>query len=242
MAATESPRSAERGLRADAVRNRQRIVAAARQIFEEQGLDAPLDEVAERAGVGAGTLYRRFPTREELVEAAFAEELTQVGAIAEEALLCEDPWTGFTTFVERLCGAMAADRGISDLLVLRLPNSRVAAGSCERQNRAVGELVRRAQEAGALREDVVPEDVLLFLMANAGVIEVTRGAAPTRGGAWWRSCWRRAGRSTPVRCRPRRPRCRPSARCWGTRRPRACGRRAARTAASADRTAGPVRC
>ncbi|MFI8182642.1 TetR/AcrR family transcriptional regulator [Actinacidiphila glaucinigra] len=194
MAATESPRSAERGLRADALRNRRRIVAAARQIFEERGLDAPLDEVAERAGVGAGTLYRRFPSREELVEAAFAEELTRVGAIAEEALLCEDPWTGFSTFVERLCGAMAADRGISDLLVLRLPNSRVAAGSCERQNRAVGELVRRAQEAGVLREDVVPEDVLLFLMANAGVIEVTRGAAP--------HAWRRLVAFLLEACRP----------------------------------------
>ncbi|MGW3248126.1 TetR/AcrR family transcriptional regulator [Streptomyces sp. NPDC001070] len=194
MAATESPRTAERGLRADALRNRQRIVEAARQIFEERGLDAPLDEVAERAGVGAGTLYRRFPSREELVEAAFAQELTQVGAIAEEALVCEDPWLGFTTFVERLCAAMAADRGLGDLLVLRLPTSQTAARSCERQSRAVSELVRRAQEAGALREDFVPEDVLLFLMANAGVIEVTRDAAP--------HAWRRLLAFLLEACRP----------------------------------------
>lgn len=194
MAATESRRSAERGLRADALRNRQRIVAAARGIFEERGLDAPLDEVAERAGVGAGTLYRRFASREELVEAAFAEELAQVEAIAEEALLCEDPWTGFSTFVERLCAAMAADRGVSDLLVLRLPTSTMGAAFCDRQNRALARLVRRGQEAGALRADVVPEDVLLFLMANAGVIEVTRDAAP--------HAWRRLVAFLLEACRP----------------------------------------
>lgn len=178
MAATESVKTAGRGLRADALRNRQRIVAAARQIFEEQGLDAPLDEVAERAEVGAGTLYRRFPTREELVEAAFEDELRKVAAITEEALLCEDPWTGFSTYVERLCAAMATDRGLSDLFTVRLPNSQVAAGLCDRQSEALARLVRRAQEAGALRDDFVREDVFLFLMANAGVTQVTRCAAP----------------------------------------------------------------
>ncbi|WP_105971301.1 TetR/AcrR family transcriptional regulator [Streptomyces geranii] len=178
MAATESVRAGGRGLRADALRNRQRLVAAARQIFEEQGLDAPLDEVAERAGVGAGTLYRRFPTRAELVEAAFEDELRRVTAIAEEALRCEDPWTGFSTYVERLCGAMAADRGLSDLFTVRLPNSQVASALCDRQSAALAKLVRRAQEAGALRADFVPEDVFLFLLANAGVAQVTRCAAP----------------------------------------------------------------
>ena len=193
MAATESGR-VERGLRADALRNRQRIVEAARQIFEERGLDAPLDEVVERAGVGAGTLYRRFPTREGLVEAAFEDELLKAAAIAEEALRCEDPWVGFSTFVERLCAAMASGRGFSDLLILRLPTSQVAAKACERQTRAVDELVLRAQEAGVLREDFVSEDILLFLMANAGVAQVTRCAAPY--------AWRRLVAFLLEACRP----------------------------------------
>jgi AcrR family transcriptional regulator len=178
MAATESVKTTGRALRADALRNRQRIAAAARQIFEEQGLDAPLDEVAERAGVGAGTLYRRFPTREELVEAAFEDEWRKVAVIAEDALRCEDPWTGFSTYVERLCGAMATDRGLSDLFIVRLPNSQVAAAVCDRQDDALKKLVRQAQEAGVLRDDFVPEDIFLFLLANAGVTQVTRCAAP----------------------------------------------------------------
>ncbi|WP_369031837.1 MULTISPECIES: TetR/AcrR family transcriptional regulator [Streptomyces] len=204
MAATESAKAGERGLRADALRNRQRIVAAARRIFEEQGLDAPLDEVAERAGVGAGTLYRRFPTRGELVEAAFEDELRSVAAITEEALRCADPWVGFSTYVERLCEAMATDRGLSDLFTLRLPDSEVATILCDRQSEALTRLVRQAQEAGALRDDFVPEDVLLFLLANAGVVKVTRCAAPH---AWRRlvaflltAC--RADRTDPLPAAP----------------------------------------
>ncbi|MER5432274.1 helix-turn-helix domain-containing protein [Streptomyces sp. NPDC002588] len=194
MAATERAKTAGRGLRADALRNRQRIAEAARQIFEEQGLDAPLDEVAERAGVGAGTLYRRFPTREDLVEAAFEDELRRVAVIAEEALLCDDPWTGFSTYVERLCAAMATDRGLSDLFTVRLPTSEVAATLCDRQSEALTKLVRRAQEAGALRDDFVPEDILLFLLANAGVTQVTRCAAP--------HAWRRLVAFLLSACRP----------------------------------------
>ncbi len=177
---------------------------AARQIFEEQGLDAPLDEVAERAGVGAGTLYRRFPTREDLVEAAFEDELLRVAAITEEALRREDPWAGFCMLVERLCAAMATDRGLSDLLTVRLPTSQVAATMGERHAQALTQLVRRAQEAGVLREDFVPEDIFLFLMANAGVTQVTRHAAPH---AWRRliayllaAC--RAGHSEPLPAAP----------------------------------------
>jgi AcrR family transcriptional regulator len=194
MASTESTQVLGRGLRADALRNRQRILEAARQIFEERGVDAPLDEVAERASVGAGTLYRHFPTRRALVEAAFEKELVKVAAIAEEASQCEDPWVGFSTYLERLCSAMATDRGLSDLLLLEIPNSEEVTGACRRQARAQAELLRRAQEAGAVRDDLVPEDVFLFLVANAAVTQMTRLAAP--------HAWRRLVALLLEACRP----------------------------------------
>ncbi|MER6353835.1 hypothetical protein ABT186_18895 [Streptomyces sp. NPDC001634] len=116
---------------------------------------------------------------------------------------CDDPWIRFSTFVERICGAMATDRGFSDLVVSVLPTSRTAGSLCKRRNRALSALVRRAQEAGALRENFVPEDVMLFLMANAGVVQVTHAPAPH---AWRRLVaflLRRAGRETRDHCPPR---------------------------------------
>jgi AcrR family transcriptional regulator len=169
--------TAGRALRADAAQNRQRLAQAAREVFRERGLDAPLDEIACRAGLGPGTLYRRFSTREELVKAAFEDEWVNWEAVAEDALQCEDTESGFSMFIERICCAMAADRGFCDLIISKLPTSG-AESFCERWTSTLRALVRRGQEAGALREDLVVEDVLLFLMANAGVMQVTRDAAP----------------------------------------------------------------
>ncbi|WP_210583210.1 TetR/AcrR family transcriptional regulator [Streptomyces sp. GESEQ-35] len=194
MAATDDARTSDRSLRADAVRNRLRIVEAAQALFEERGIDVPLDEIAERAEVGAGTLYRRFPTREDLLEAVFEDELRKWATIAEEALACEDPWVGFSTFIERICATMATDRGFSDLIIMKLPTSQVTASLCARQTRALADLVLRAQEAGALREDFVVEDIFLFLMANAGVSQVTHCAAP--------HAWRRLVAFLLEACRP----------------------------------------
>jgi AcrR family transcriptional regulator len=165
-------------LRADAQRNRERIVDAARVIFQERGLDVPLEEIADRAGVGIATLYRRFPTREELVAAVFEAQLHAYATLAEEALEASDAWTGFCGFVERLCAMQAADRGFADVATMRLPRSETAARLRERAHQAAAELIRRAQQAGELREDFVPEDILLLLMANAGVVQVTGDAAP----------------------------------------------------------------
>ncbi|WP_432194303.1 TetR/AcrR family transcriptional regulator [Streptomyces sp. bgisy027] len=194
MAATESTPNVRRTLRADALRNRQRILEAARQIFQEWGVDAPLDEVAERAGVGAGTLYRRFPSRVALIEAVFEEELAKVAAIGEEALRCEDPWVGFSTYFERLCGAMAVDRGLGELFLLRMPASDALEGVCESQSRALADLLLRAQEAEAVRDDLVPEDLFLFLIANGAVTQMTRCAAPY--------AWRRLVALLLDSCRP----------------------------------------
>ena len=100
MTARQQPR---RRLRADAVRNRDAIVAVAREVFAEQGLEAPLELIAARAGVGIATLYRRFPTREKLVAAALTEKVAEYAEAAEQALAVADPWSGFAGFVQRIC-------------------------------------------------------------------------------------------------------------------------------------------
>jgi AcrR family transcriptional regulator len=105
-----------RGLRADAARNRAAILAVARDVFAEQGLEAPLEVIAARAGVGIATLYRRFPTREKLVAAALVEKIAQYAQAAEQALEVPDPWAGFAWFVQRICELQACDRGLGDLL------------------------------------------------------------------------------------------------------------------------------
>ncbi len=160
-------------LRADAERNRLALVAAAREVFGERGLDAPLDEIARRAGVGNATLYRRFPSRHDLVAAVFADTLRDVLAVMHRSLADPDPWNGFRDYVSFVCGLQSADRGLADLLTTRL----TGAPELEelRAQAYVGfvRLVDRARAAGALRTDYVPEDLVLLLMANAGLVRRT---------------------------------------------------------------------
>ena len=176
------PRSA-RGLRADATRNRVAILTAARQVFAEQGLQAPLEEIARRADVGIATLYRRFPTRERLVAAALIEKITQFEKAASEALAESDPWDGFAALVRRICELQANDRGLSDLLSMTLPASEEVERLRAKAHSHVAELVGRAKDAGRLRPDFAAEDLLLVLIANAAVAHVTGTDAPD---AWRR--------------------------------------------------------
>jgi AcrR family transcriptional regulator len=179
-AATADDKAARGGrpLRVDAERNRKRIIDAARGAFAERGLGVALEEIADRAGVGIGTLYRRFPTREELVAATFDAGLTAYAEAAERAAEAGDAWAGFRALVEWICTRQAEDRGFTDALTMTLPACAGADQACDRASRAMAALVHRAQEQGALREDLVPEDVLLLIIANAGVVHVTRAAAP----------------------------------------------------------------
>jgi len=172
-----------RRLRADATRNRAAILAAAREVFAEHGLRAPLEEIARRAGVGIATLYRRFPAREHLVAAALVEKVTQYADAAEQALAVPDPWDGFASYVRRICELQADDRGLSDLLSITLPGDEHVEQLRARANDHVIELVERAKSAGQLRQDFVGEDLLLLLIANATVVRVTGADAPD---AWRR--------------------------------------------------------
>jgi AcrR family transcriptional regulator len=111
---------AEVRLRADAARNREAIVATAREVYGQRGLDAPLDDIARTAGVGNATLYRHFPSRCALVAAAFAETLHLVIDQAARVLEDPDPWSGFAGQVSFLCQPQAGDRGLADLLTTQV--------------------------------------------------------------------------------------------------------------------------
>jgi AcrR family transcriptional regulator len=166
-------------LRADARRNRERIVDAARIVFAEDGLGASLNEVARRAGVGLATLLRRFPTRDLLVAAALGDRMGDFAALVEIALQDPDPWHGFCGLVESVCALQAGDRGFTEVLTQAVPG-----GGQFEELRGVTyermlELFDRAKATGKLRADFSPHDFPMLLMANAGVVTATAGLAPT---------------------------------------------------------------
>ncbi len=162
-------------LRTDAARNREAIVEAARAVFAEQGLDAPLDEIAKRAGTGNATLYRRFPTRSDLVAAVFAERMAAHVRAVETALDDDDPWNGFASYVRAVAAMQAEDRGIADLVTMDLSSAPEIEQLRAHAYDGVVQLIGRAQDAGVLRADFTDQDVVLLLMANAGLVERAHG-------------------------------------------------------------------
>jgi AcrR family transcriptional regulator len=167
-----------RPLRRDAVANRERIVAAARATFSAQGIEAPVEEIARRAGVGIGTLYRRFPTKEDLVDAVFEDTLSEFERAAEEALAAEDAWLGFRTFLERAFALHAENRGLKDVALTSAPGRVHAEAGRARMRPLIRRVVERAQAQGVLRADFRPEDVPVLFWAIARVIEATAPVAP----------------------------------------------------------------
>ncbi len=165
-------------LRADAERNRERIVAAAQEVFAEWGLNAALEKIARRAGVGIATLYRRFPTRANLIAASFERKMADYAAAAEQALDDPDPWSGFCWLINRICAMQAADAGLKDLITMRFPTSSPAEELRNRALQNLEQLIARAQGQGTLRSDFASSDVPMLLFANAGVVTATRDSAP----------------------------------------------------------------
>lgn len=174
---------AETPLRIDARRNRERIIAAAQQAFAARGLDVPMDDIARRAGVGVATLYRRFPTRSDLIAGAFEAKMTAYAEAVERALAEPDPWIGFCGYVERICSMQAEDRGFTHVLTMTFPRAKDFEAVRNSSHAGLVQLLDRAKAAGALRPDFVPEDIVMVLMANAGVVGATGDAAPD---AWRR--------------------------------------------------------
>jgi AcrR family transcriptional regulator len=185
MTSTAGPAAgpAERPLRKDAERNRKRILQAAAAVFSERGLDASLDDVARRAGVGVGTVYRRFPDKETLVAELFQDRVDDLVAVAEEACAADDPWTGLVAFLEHTAATMSGDLGLRQMMLFATYGTDRVAYARERMRPVVARLVARAQEAGQLRADFSATDVpmIAFMLSKA-----TEYAAPARPGLWQR--------------------------------------------------------
>jgi AcrR family transcriptional regulator len=165
--------------RADAERNRARILAAASELFAERGLDASMPDLAERAGVGIGTVYRAFPDKDHLLGAVMAERLRWLADQVEAAVAADDPWEAFTDVIWKGATLHVKDRAYHQCMraAIELPEVRVARG---RTLDAFQRLIDRAQAEGVMRDDVVAEDIPM-LMAGVGL---SRAAGP--GAAWER--------------------------------------------------------
>jgi AcrR family transcriptional regulator len=164
--------------RVDARRNRARLLAAARELLPSEGVEVPVREIARQAGVGVATLYRHFPTREDLVDAVLEEEFDQYVAIAEDALAEADAWTGFTRFIEQALVLHARNRGLKDVVEARGRGRERAAAMRRRIAPLLERLVEQAQAEGTLRADFTPRDVVLVFWGTDRVIELAGDLAP----------------------------------------------------------------
>jgi AcrR family transcriptional regulator len=153
----------ERPLRADARRNREKVLAAARATFSEHGREAQMDDVARRAGVGVGTVYRHFPTKEALIEALMVDSFQAIAAAARNALEIEDPWEAFASVLWRGAEIMAGDRALSEVFASIPGAMDQAMPTVEGLQASMVELLRRAQDAGVLRADAVVDDIPMIM-------------------------------------------------------------------------------
>ncbi len=165
-----------RPLRRDAQRNRDALLAAARQLFCDHGLEAPLEEVARQAGVGIGTLYRHFPSRVDLLDAVLADAVQAHVDAAEQALAIDDPWDGFAFYLEETGRLQAADRGLNDAMGMRFPRAATVEAVKARMFDLVAQVVERAQRSGQLRADLTLEDLALVTWANTRILQAGRAA------------------------------------------------------------------
>lgn len=160
---------AEKPLRRDAEENRQRLLAAAREVFAEQGLDSTMDEVAERAGVGVGTAYRRFANKEELIDALFSERIGEIAAIMDRANAEPDAWQGIVTYLEQTVALSAGDKGLREVMLSSPHGHEFVDAARERLEPQTDELVARAHEAGVLRPGVEATDLVMVVLMLAQI-------------------------------------------------------------------------
>ena len=128
--------------------------------------------------MGIATLYRRFPSRANLIAASFERKMADYAAAAEHALDNPDPWTGFCWLINKICAMQAADAGLKDLIAMRVPASSAVDELRNRALQSLEHLIQRAQRQGTLRSDFVSADVPMLLFANAGIVTATRDEAP----------------------------------------------------------------
>jgi AcrR family transcriptional regulator len=169
--------------RRDAQERRDKLLAAAQREFAAHGVDASLEKIARDAGVAIGTLYRHFPTRLDLLMAAFKPRLQEFLDGAAKALEMDDPWEGFVCYLENLFGVQAGDRGFNDFLSRRFPGNADTERIHDQMCRQIEDVLTRAQEAGEARPDITQADIVNLIWSNGRMIDATSTTAPN---AWRR--------------------------------------------------------
>jgi AcrR family transcriptional regulator len=171
-----------RTLRRDARRNRERLLESACELFARTGIEVSVEEIARCAGLGVGTVYRHFATKEELIDAVLENSYAELVSVAEAAAAEKDAWAGFTSFLEQTLTLYAANRALKDVIG-RAHLSARAEAMRDRMQPLLRRLVKRAHEQGELRQDFTPADLAILLWAVFGVVERTEAVAP---GHWRR--------------------------------------------------------
>jgi AcrR family transcriptional regulator len=178
MSRDTCPVATARPLRRDAELNRQKIIAAAKVVFSERGLEATLDDIAHYAGLGVGTVYRRFPSKEHLVEALFVAKFDEINDLAEKAMTEPDAWEGFAQFAWKTAELHASDRGLREVMLSTTFGQDKVAIARERMIPTCTRLVERAQASGQLRADIEPTDLPLMHLMIGSVADYTHEVQP----------------------------------------------------------------
>ena len=158
-------------LRKDAELNRQRVIAAAREVFRDRGVAATLNDVAHHAGVGVGTVYRRFPDKEALIDALFESMVETVEAATAEALNEPDAWVGLAVCLEKVCEVQAMDRGLREVMLGTGNGPKRHTQMRDRVVPLLEQLVARAKEQGRLRPDMLPPDFAIIQLMLGAITE-----------------------------------------------------------------------
>jgi AcrR family transcriptional regulator len=172
-----------RPLRRDAREHRDKLIAAAQAEFAAHGVDASLERIAREAGVAIGTLYRHFPTRLDLLMAAFTPRVQEFLDGASKALAIDDPWEGFVYYLENLFAMQAGDRGFNDFLSRRFTASADTERIHDQMCQQIEDVLTRAQEAGQARSDITQADIINLIWSNGRIMDATSTTAPN---AWRR--------------------------------------------------------
>lgn len=169
--------------RRDARERRDNLIAAAQREFAARGVDASLEKIARDAGVAIGTLYRHFPTRLDLLLAAFRPRLQEFLDRANKALEMDDPWEAFVSYLENLFSVQAGNRGFNDFLSRRFPGNADTELIHDQMCQQIEDVLTRAQEAGEARPDIAKADIVNLIWTNGRIIDATSSTAPN---AWRR--------------------------------------------------------
>jgi AcrR family transcriptional regulator len=161
---------AERALRADARRNHDAVITAAKKLFADQGLDAQMPDVAKTAKVGVGTVYRHFPTKDDLIAALAAQRFERLAEKAREELEADDPWEGLCEFIRYSARIQADDRGLCEVMGSR-PEVMGASADAVGLDDLCDRLVKRAQRSGDLRKDIEWLDIPMIACALGGITQ-----------------------------------------------------------------------